>query len=179
MSSAIGIVAAVIGLVAVLAAAGLLVIVIRRSAAPRPAAVTPADADGEPARIAAVEVVPGGQHPPGGAARATEAGQGLDEASRAAEQVRAAAESDAAGIVRRAEEAAEKIAKACAEAEADLRAAKDEAGQLRTDLQRREDRLAERERRLDSELQKLGERSAALDAGRAGAGNPAGRAGPA
>jgi ribonuclease Y len=150
MSSAIGIVAAVIGLVAVLAAAGLLVIVIRRSAAPRPAAVAPAEAGGEPARTAAVEVAPGGQHPPG-------------EASRAAEQVRAAAESDAAGIVGRAEEAAGKIAKACAEAEADLRAAKDEAGQLRTDLQRREDRLAERERRLDSELQKLGERSAALD----------------
>jgi ribonuclease Y len=163
MSSAIGIVAAVIGLVAVLAAAGLLIIVIRRSAAPRPAAVTPADADGEPARAAAVEVAPAGQHPPGEAARATEARQRLDEASRAAEQVRAAAESDAAGIVGRAEEAAEKIAKARAEAEADLRAAKDEAGQLRTDLQRREDRLAERERRLDSELQKLGERSAALD----------------
>jgi ribonucrease Y len=163
MNSAIGIVAAVIGLVAVLAAAGLLVIVIRRSAAPRPAAVTPADADGEPARTAAPKVTPGGQHPPGEAARATEARQRLDEASRAAEQVRAAAESDAAGIVRRAEEAAEKIAKAYAEAEADLRAAKDEAGQLRTDLQRREDRLAERERRLDSELQKLGERSAALD----------------
>ncbi len=162
MSSAIGIVAAVIGLVAVLAAAGLLVIVIRRSAAPRPAAVTPADADGEPARTAAVEVAPGVQHPPGEAARATEARR-LDEASRVAEQVRAAAESDAAGIVRRAEEAAEKIAKACGEAEADLRAAKDEAGQLRTDLQRREDRLAERERRLDSELQKLGERSVALD----------------
>jgi ribonuclease Y len=156
-------VAAVIGLVAVLAAAGLLVIVIRRSAAPRPAAVAPADADGEPARTAAVEVAPRGQHPPGEAARATGARQPLDEASRAAEQVRAAAESDAAGIVGRAEEAAGKIAKACAEAEADLRAAKDEAGQLRTDLQRREDRLAERERRLDSELQKLGERSAALD----------------
>ncbi len=162
MSSAIGIVAAVIGLVAVLAAAGLLVIVIRRSAAPRPAAVTPADADRESARTAAPEVAPGGQHPPGEAARATEARQ-LDEAHRAAEQVRAAAESDAAGIVGRAEEAAEKIAKACAAAEADLRAAKDEAGQLRADLQRREDRLAERERRLDAEQRTLEQRSAALD----------------
>ena len=163
MSSAIGIVAAVIGLVAVLAAAGLLVIVIRRSAAPRPAAVTPADADGEPARAAAPAVAPGAQHPPGEAARATEARQRLDEASRAAEQVRAAAESDAAGIVGRAEEAAERIAKACAEAEADLRAAKDEASGLRADLQRREDRLAERERRLDSEQRTLEQRSAALE----------------
>ena len=101
MSSAIGIVAAVIGLVAVLVAAGLLVIVIRRSAAPRPAAVTPADANGEPARASAPQVAPGVQHPPGEAARATEARQRLDEASRAAEQVRAAAESDAAGIVGR------------------------------------------------------------------------------
>jgi ribonuclease Y len=163
MSSAIGIVAAVIGLVAVLAAAGLLVIVIRRSAAPRPAAVTPADANGEPAHAAAPEVAPGTQHPPGEAARATEARQRLDEASRAAEQVRAAAESDAAGIVGRAEEAAERIAKASAEAEADLRAAKDEASGLRADLQRREDRLADRERRLDSEQQTLEQRSAALE----------------
>src|SRR2546430_6801457 len=128
MSSAIGIVAAVIGLVAVLAAAGLVVVVIRRSAGPRAAAVTPVDADGEPARTAAVEAASAGQHLPGEAARATEARQRLDEASRAAEQVRAAAESDAAGIVGRAEEAAEKIAKACAEAEAGLRAAKGEAG---------------------------------------------------
>jgi ribonucrease Y len=163
MSSAIGIVAAVIGLVAVLAAVGLLVIVIRRSAAPRPAAVTPADVDGEPARTAAPAVAPGAQHPPGEAAPATEARQRLDEASRAAEQVRAAAESDAAGIVGRAEEAAERIAKACAEAEADLRAAKDEASGLRADLQRREDRLAERERRLDSEQRTLEQRSAALE----------------
>src|SRR5215831_10328983 len=125
MSSAIGIVAAVIGLVAVLAAAGLLVIVTRRSAAPRPAAVTSAD-DG-PARTAAPELAPGEA-----AREAGEARQRLDEAGLAAERVRAAAESDAAGIIGRAEEAAEKIANACAEAEADLRAAKDEASQLRT-----------------------------------------------
>jgi ribonuclease Y len=157
MSSAIGIVAAVIGLVAVLVAAGLLVIVIRRSAL-RPPAVTPADADAEPARAAAHGLAPGAQHPGGEAAR-----QQLEEAGRAAEQVRAAAESDAAGIVGRAEEAAERIANACAEAEADLRAAKDEASQLRADLQRREDRLAERERRLDSEQRALEQRSAALE----------------
>ena len=88
---------------------------------------------------------------------------GSQEAGRAAEQVRTAAESDAAKIVGRAEEAAEKIAKASADAEADLRAVKDEASQLRADLQRREDRLAERERRLDSEQRGLEQRSAALD----------------
>jgi ribonucrease Y len=160
MSSAIGIVAAVIGLVAVLVAAGLLVIVIRRSA-PRPSAVPPAD--GEPARAAA-GLAPGAQQPGGQPGRAAEeARQRLEEAGRAAEQVKAAAESDAAGIIGRAEEAAERIAKAGAEAEADLRAAKDEAGQLRADLQRREDRLADRERRLDSEQRAIEQRSAALE----------------
>jgi ribonucrease Y len=158
MSSAIGIVAAVIGLVAVLAAAGLLVIVTRRSAAPRAVAITPADADGEPARTAAPELAPGEA-----AREAEEARRRLEEAGRAAEQVRAAAESDAAGIVARAEEAAEKIANSCVAAEADLRAAKDEASQLRADLQRREDRLADRERRLDSEQRTLEQRSAALE----------------
>jgi ribonuclease Y len=163
MSGTIGIVAAVIGLVAVLVAAGLLVIVTRRSA-PRPPAVTRADANGEPARTAAPGLAPGAQHPEGEAAPTAEAArQQLEDAGRVAEQVRAAAESDAAGIVGRAEEAAEKIAKARAEAEADLRAAKDEASQLRADLQRREDRLAERERRLDSEQRALEQRSAALE----------------
>jgi ribonuclease Y len=159
MSSAIGIVAAVIGLVAVLVAAGLLVIVIRRSA-PRPAAVPPAG--GEPARAAGL--APGAQQPGGEPGRAAEeARRRLEEAGRAAEQVKAAAESDAAGIIGRAEEAADRIARAGAEAEADLRAAKDEAGQLRADLQRREDRLADRERRLDSEQRAIEQRSAALE----------------
>jgi ribonucrease Y len=158
MSSAIGIVAAVIGLVAVLAAAGLLVIVTRRSAAPRAAAITPVDADGESTRTAAPELAPGEA-----TQRAEEAQQRLEEAGRAAEQVRAAAESDAAKIVGRAEEAAERIAKASADAEADLRAVKEEASQLRADLQRREDRLAERERRLDAEQRGLEQRSAALE----------------
>jgi len=111
MSSAIGIVAAVIGLVAVLAAAGLLVIVTRRSAAPRAAAIAPVDADVESTRTTAPELAPGEA-----AQRAEEAQQRLEEADRAAEQVRAAAESDAAKIVGRAEEAAEKIAKASADA---------------------------------------------------------------
>jgi ribonuclease Y len=163
MSSAIAIVAAVIGLLAVIAAVGLLVIIARRSPS-RAAAATPADARGEPARAATPELAAGAQRQREEATGAAEeAQQRIEEAGRAAEQVRAAAESDAAGIVRRAEEAAERIAKACAEAEADLRAAKDEAGQLRADLERRETRLAERERRLDGELRTLEQRSAALE----------------
>jgi len=165
MSSAIAIVAAVIGLVAVLAAAGLLVVIIRRSQPP--AAATRADAHAAPARSAAAGLTPEEQRQwADAAAGAEQAQRGLEEASRAAEQVRAAAETDAAGIVRRAEEAAEKIAKACADAEADLREVKDEAAQLRADLERREVRLAERERRLDGELQALEQRSGSLDQAR-------------
>jgi ribonuclease Y len=155
MSSTIAIVAVVIGLLAVLAAAGLLVLATRRSA------LRWAAAHGEPARAGTPGVVAATQHQ-GEAAGAEEARERLEEAGRAAEQLRAAAETDAVAIVRRAEEAAERIAKASTEAEADLRAAKDEAAQLRADLERREVRLAGRERRLDEELQALEQRSAAL-----------------
>jgi ribonucrease Y len=161
MSSTIAIVAVVIGLLAVLAAAGLLVLATRRSALGPPAA-TSADARGEPARAGTPGLAAAAQQHQGEATGAEEAQQRLEEAGRAAEQLRADAESDAAGIVRRAEEAAERIAKACTEAEADLRAVKDEAAQLRADLERREVRLAGRERRLDGELQTLEQRSAAL-----------------
>ena len=163
MSSVVAIVAVVIGLLALLAAAAVLVITARRSG-PRTAGAAPEDPRGEPAVGAAAGRAAENQRQPGDAGpSAEEARQRLEEAGRAAEQVRAAAESDAAGIVRRAEEAAERIATACAEAEADLRGARDEAGQLRADLERREVRLAERERRLDGELQSLEQRSAALE----------------
>jgi ribonucrease Y len=147
MSSAIGVVAAVIGLLALVAAAGVLVITARRTAQ-RPPAPTPAGAASGHAA---------------GAGRAAGEAQQLEEARRKAEQVRAAAESDAAAMIRRAEESAEKIARACQDAEADLRATKDQAGQLRADLERREMRLADRERRLDSELRTLEERSTGLE----------------
>jgi ribonuclease Y len=163
MSSVVAIVVVVIGLVALLAAAGVLVMTARKSG-PRKAAAAPPDLHGEPIPGTSPAQVTEAQRQPGDADQAAEQARlRLEEAGRAAEQVRAAAESDAAGIVRRAEEAAEKIANACAEAETDLRAAKDEAGQLRADVERREVRLAERERRLDGELQTLEQRSAALE----------------
>jgi ribonucrease Y len=163
MSSVVAIVAVVIGLVALLAAAGVLVMTARKSG-PRRAPAAPPDPHGEPIPGTSPAQVTEAQRQPGDADQAAEQARlRLEEAGRVAEQVRAAAESDAAGIVRRAEEAAEKIAKACAAAETDLRAAKDEAGQLRADVERREVRLAERERRLDGELQTLGQRSAALE----------------
>jgi ribonuclease Y len=91
----------------------------------------------------------------------------LEEAGRAAEQMRANAQSDAIAIVRRAEESAQKIAEAHRAAEEGIRAAREEASQLRADLERRESRLAEREQRLDTEIRKTEQRSTALDGAQA------------
>ena len=91
-------------------------------------------------------------------------GQAQDHgAAVEAEQIRARAESDAAGILRKAETAAEQAERTRSVAENEIRSVKDEMAGLRTDLERREARLAEREHRLDGEVRKLEERSAALD----------------
>ncbi len=84
-------------------------------------------------------------------------------ARQEAEQIRARAESDAAGILSKAEAAAEQAERTRRAAEDEIRSVKDEMAGLRTDLERRETRLAEREHRLDEELRKLEDRSAALD----------------
>ncbi|MBO0809357.1 MAG: DUF3552 domain-containing protein, partial [Actinobacteria bacterium] len=91
----------------------------------------------------------------------------VDEAHRAADQIRSSAEADAAALLRQAEESAEKIGQAHRESEEGIRLAKDELGQLRSDLERRETRLADREGRLDSELHKLEQRSDELEQTRA------------
>jgi ribonucrease Y len=84
-------------------------------------------------------------------------------ATQEAEQIRARAQSDAAGILSKAEAAAEQAERTRRTAENEIRSVKDEMAGLRTDLERRETRLAEREHRLDEELRKLEDRSAALD----------------
>jgi ribonucrease Y len=89
--------------------------------------------------------------------------QELQRAAKDADQIRARAESDAAGIVRKAEAAAEQAERSRRVLEDEARAVKDEIKELRADLERREARLAEREQRLDEDLRKLEERSAALD----------------
>ena len=85
------------------------------------------------------------------------------EAAREAEQIRARAESEAAAIVGRAQDAAEQAAQGRREVEDEIRAVKDEIRELRSDLERRENRLADREQRLDKELRRLEDRSAELD----------------
>ncbi len=142
MSSTISLVFGVAGILTLLAAIAVLLVVLRR-----PRVRLPAPAPAEPGELAL------------GPDAAGRVQQMIEEAER----VRAAAESDASGILRRAEESAEKSAQARQDAEEMIRLAKDEASQVRADLERREIRLAEREVRLDSESRKLEQRAAALD----------------
>jgi ribonucrease Y len=161
MSSGIALVIAVIGLLALFAAACVLVITTRR---PARTAAPASHGDGteltpELAAVAQQQLAEAGR-------AAVEAQQRLDDTSRSADQIRSAAEADAAGIVRRAEQSAAKTDQARQEAETDLRSIREEAAQLRSDLERRENRLAEREGRLDAESRALEQRSAAVEQAR-------------
>jgi ribonuclease Y len=162
MSNAIAVVIAVIGILALLAAAGAL-FAVGRKAGNR---TVPAPQEIAAHSSVSPELAADSERRAAEADRAAE--RRLDEASRAADQIRASAESDAGAIVRRAEESARQIAQAQRAAGEQILAAREEAGQLRADLERREARLAEREGRLDDEQRKLEQRSAALDEAQAG-----------
>ena len=113
--------------------------------------------------------------------RAGQAGAGQDGVTRAAgdgvtraagdqlEQERRwaatleAAEAEAAAIVRKAEEAAERAAEVRRELDEEVRAVTAEIRQLRGDVERREARIAEREQRLDDEIRRLDQMTAATD----------------
>ncbi len=163
MSNTIAVVIAVIGILALFAVAGALFAVVRKAGnrtVPAPQEIAAAHSSASPALAAEAE------------RRAAEAGRAaerrLEEAGQAAEQIRASAESDAAAIVRRAEESVRQVTQAQRAAEEQVQATREEAVQLRADLERREARLAEREGRLDGELRKLEQRSAELEGTRAG-----------
>ncbi len=158
MSNTIAVVIAVIGILALFVAAGALFAVVRK-AGNRTIPVNQEAAAGR--GPVSPELAADAERRAAEADRAAELR--LEEASRAADQMRASAESDAAGIVRRAEESANKVMQAQRAAEEHVLATKTEAGRLRADLERREARLAEREGRLDEELRKLEQRSAALE----------------
>ncbi len=158
MSNTIAVVIAVIGILALFAVAGALFAVVRKAgnrAVPAPQEIATAHTSVSPELAAEAE------------RRAAEAGRAaerrIEEAGRAAEQIRASAESDAAAVMRRAEESARQVTQAQRVAEEQVQATREEAAQLRADLERREARLGEREGRLDSELRKLEQRSAGLD----------------
>jgi ribonuclease Y len=87
----------------------------------------------------------------------------LDQVTQEAEQLRARAETEAAGILGRARDEAEQAAQGRREVEDEMRAVKDEIRELRGDLERREVRLADREQRLDEELKRIEDRSLTLD----------------
>jgi ribonuclease Y len=86
----------------------------------------------------------------------------LAEAAREADQIRSRAEADAASIIARAEAATEQSATARREVDSEIRAVKDEVRQLRSDLERRETRLAEREQRIDEDARKVDQRNSEL-----------------
>src|SRR5215467_14214181 len=75
----------------------------------------------------------------------------------------AAAEAEAASIVRKAEEAAERAAEARKDLDEEVRAVTTEIRQLRGDLERREARIAEREQRLDDETRRVDQLVTSVD----------------
>jgi ribonucrease Y len=74
-----------------------------------------------------------------------------------------AAEAEAASIVRKAEEAAERAAEVRRDLDEEVRAVTAEIRQLRGDLERREARIAEREQRLDDEVRRVDQLSSSFD----------------
>jgi ribonucrease Y len=161
MSNTIAVAIAVIGILALFAAAGAMFAVLRKAGnrtVPAPPEATARTSSGP-------ELSAEAERRAAEAIRAAE--RRLEEADRAAEQIRASAESDAAALMRRAEDSARQVTQAQRAAEEQIQATREEAGQLRADLERREARLAEREGRLDDELRKLDQRSTVLEETRA------------
>jgi ribonucrease Y len=74
-----------------------------------------------------------------------------------------AAETEAAAIVRKAEEAAESAAEVRRDLDEEVRAVTTEIRQLRGDLERREARIAEREQRLDEDIRRVDQLSSSID----------------
>src|SRR5205823_5940788 len=82
----------------------------------------------------------------------------LDSAATEAEHIRTRAQAEATGILERARQEAEQAAQGRREVEEEIRAVKDEVRELRGDLERRETRLADRERLLDEEVMRIEDR---------------------
>jgi ribonucrease Y len=97
--------------------------------------------------------------------RATAVTDGEAETADRAERI-TAAQIEAAAIVAKAEQATEQAAQARQKLDEEISAITAEAKQLRSDLERREIRIAEREHRLDGELRRLDHVSEELDQAR-------------
>jgi len=94
----------------------------------------------------------------------TDSLEASDQATvRSAASAVEAAEPEAATIVRKAEEAAERAAEARKDLDEEVRAVTTEVRQLRSDLERREARIAEREQRLDDETRRVDKLAGEID----------------
>ncbi len=109
-------------------------------------------------------------HPAGRLETADQAAHGdvrpgvMDQtAARSDTGVVEAAEAEAAAIVRKAEEAAERAAEARRDLDEEVRTVTGEVRQLRGDLERREARIAEREQRLDGEARRMDKLAGEID----------------
>ena len=90
---------------------------------------------------------------------------GPDEAERERRTTSAleAAETEAAAIVKKAEEAAERAAEVRRDLDEEVRAVTAEIRQLRGDLERREARITEREQRLDGEARRVDQLATSME----------------
>jgi ribonuclease Y len=135
----------IVGCLAAIGALTVLVVLLRRSGG-LPAVVAPAPAP-ETARLSE-----------------TDTARLQAEAESYTAELTARANRDAAEIIAKAEAVVVAASETRREAEAETKAAKEEARQLRGDFERRADRLSEREQRIDDLAAKAEERSAQLDA---------------
>jgi ribonuclease Y len=94
-----------------------------------------------------------------------EAARAKEAAAERANRIKVA-EDEAAAIVAKAEEAADQAAQARHKLDEEVQAVTAQAKQLRTDLERRETRIAEREHRLDGEVRRLDDLGRDLDQAR-------------
>ncbi len=175
MGTGIALALAVVACIAIVAALSVLVIVLRKSQGQLSfPARQPLQQDHAEAAAAAGETPQAGQAAAAGQQRtatdatATAATSAPDGAGQLPAPADGSAgvlpEAEAAGVIRKAEESAQHAALVTAEAEAEVRAFKEEARRLRDDMERREDRLAQREQRLDEAARKADQRTAELDA---------------
>jgi ribonucrease Y len=156
----------IVGCLAAVGALAVLIVLLRRSDQVRPQDVAPRQ-DLAPRTDLSPLHQEGTTRPEPAQLSEAEAATIQADADKLAADLKAKAEREAAEIVTKAEAAATTATELRREAEAEAKAAKEDARRLRAEIERREDRLSEREQRVDERARKADERSAELDARRA------------
>ena len=172
MGNGIALALAIIAVLALLTAVAAVVLMVRASRASRstPAEAAPPD---KPAPDKPAPDKPGPDKPVPEVAVLDRAGMGEAgadhrETDQAEPEPRGAAtleaaEAEAAAIVQKAGEAADRAAEVRREIDEEVRAVTTEIRQLRGDLERREARIAEREQRLDDEARRVDQLVSSID----------------